>query len=142
MSTMTRPDGVLACYEQKEINMPITKTLSAKDVETKEPKQFIATENFGTMSGNDLYWLLYQAASETGSSGSAETFCNNVEALLTERLGAGRYGLHLAISPNSSGGSYDLVPILLPTNLFWGGDAGVLPGFGAKNAVQCLVWWS
>lgn len=122
--------------------MTITKSISAKDVETLTPKQFVAAENFGTLSGSDLYWLLYRAASETGPSGSADTFCNTVEALLTERLGAGRYGLHLCISPNSGGGSFDLVASLLPNNQAWGGDAGVLPGFGAKNAVQCLVWWS
>jgi hypothetical protein len=112
------------------------------DIKSMTHEQFIARSNFGSVSGTDLYWVMYRAATETGASGSADTFCTKVLALLTERLGSGRFGVLVNINPRSNGGSFELVTTLLPNNQFWAGDAGVLPGFGAANSLTCLVWWN
>jgi len=123
---------------KEEIEMPITKALTAKDVEGIKPQEFVATTNFGTLSGDDLYWLLYRAASETGSGGSFDTFDSKVQSLLTDRLGAGRYGLTLV----TGSGPFEFINTLLPNNLCWCGEQGVLPGFGSTHGVYCFVWWN
>lgn len=110
--------------------------------ETTAPKksrsheELMAAENFGSISGNDLYWLLRLVAVEASSQ---QDFCNRLENLLDERLGSGR-NLFTAVfngdfwypDAHQSYANYQT----------WSGGRGVLPGaFGQNNSVGVLVWW-
>ena len=110
-------------------------------VKTVTPEQFMAPTSFGDLGDGDLFWILYRAASETAAAGDFGPFYTKVNTLLAERLGAGKFGIYLIISPNSHGGYYAFNSVHLGKHQVTGADPGVLPGIGAANAVDCLVWW-
>ncbi|WNG60144.1 hypothetical protein F0U59_39590 [Archangium gephyra] len=106
---------------------------------TLKREEFLSPTNFGTLSGQDLYWLLYRAASD--AQDSVSNFYNEVGQLLEERLGAGNYVFGLNVAPGEHGGTIGFDGSALPNNMQWGGDAGVLPGIGRSAGVSCFVFW-
>ncbi|WP_224241357.1 hypothetical protein [Hyalangium gracile] len=107
-------------------------------IKTRTREEFLAQTNFGALSGDDLYWLLYRAASE--AQGSLDKFLNEVEQLLTAKLGEGNFIFVVRAGASiSSDGGYG--GSALPNSQYWAGYAGVLPGFGANHAIACSVFW-
>ncbi len=108
------------------------------NIKNQTRADFLAQENTGTLTGDDLYWLLYRAAVDAGDS--ADNFYSEVDQLLAARLGAGNYVYGLCTQPGANSGMYGNGGSLLPNCVFWGGAQGVLPGFGSKNAIECFVF--
>lgn len=107
-------------------------------IQSRTREQFLAAAS-GSLSHDDLYWILYRAATDHPNSG--DDFCNEVKSLVESALGAGNYMLTVNIDPNSHGGSFDYEGTRLGNVAYWGGDAGLLPGLGRNNAITCVVFW-
>lgn len=101
-------------------------------------EQFQASEKFGTMTGDDLYWALNRAATEASS---VDDFYNKLVSLIDDRLGSGAYILTLDTSDNGGGGICGYTNPRLPNSVLWGGAAGTLPGVVSKAGVTCFVFW-
>ena len=100
--------------------------------------QFLAARKPGEMvSHDDLYWILYRSASEATSF---DSFFNSVESLLDASLGENNYVVVTDATGNGHGGAFDPHGNRLPNNVYWGGDAGLMPGFMASYAVTCVVF--
>ena len=99
---------------------------SAKMI-TKE--EFLASDNFGTLSGEDLYSVLRIVAGESNTEGE---FCSNLSSHLISRLGGqARFVI-----------VFDGGTMWYPResqSQTWGGAAGALPGF--NHSIQVFVWW-
>ena len=125
----------------EEVNMisaKHTKESIPEDIKNITREQFLAPENAGDLTHNDLYWLLYRAGAETDS---LDAFIAEVKSLLDARLGAGSYILALDIDRGVVDGTMSYSNPRLPKSLAWGGLPGVLPGSVSNYAVSCFVFW-
>ncbi|NOK15855.1 hypothetical protein [Corallococcus carmarthensis] len=122
--------------------MKLAKAVSGpvpESIKNRTREEFLARSNLNALSHDDLYWVLYRAA--TDAPGSADSFGQAVSDLLTASLGAGNFDFSLAMTPNGHGGVLGYQNDALANCVYWGGDAGVLPGFGASNSITCVVFW-
>ncbi len=109
-----------------------------ESIKNQTRADFLAQANTGTLTGDDLYWLLYRAAVDAPDS--ADSFYNEVSQLLAARLGEGNYVFSLCTTPGAATGQLGNGGSLLSNCVLWGGAAGVLPGFGSKNMIECFVF--
>ncbi|AKT39607.1 hypothetical protein [Chondromyces crocatus] len=115
-----------------------TKGSIPEEIKAITREQFFTPKNYGSLTGNDLYWILYRAASETNT---LTAFREEVVRLLDERLGPDTYIVVLDSSENGGDGIFYRKNPRLPNDVAWGGTAGVLPGVVARHGVSCYVFW-
>ncbi|WP_437975335.1 hypothetical protein WMF11_46375 [Sorangium sp. So ce295] len=121
------------------MNTPMKAQASITEaVKTRTLEQVVAAGRSGAFAGDDLYWILYRAATEASDTNA---FYFGIINLLDQALGQNAYIFAWTISKNGYGGFIDNTNPRLPNGIQWGGDAGVLPGVASAYAVSVFVFW-